>query len=913
MLARSEIVGREAELAAVVRLLETEPPCALVMVGEAGIGKTTLWRAAVEQAVNRGHLVLACAPAEPEARLPFSALGDLLGDVLDGVLPTLPEPQRAALQMALHEAALTEPFDQLAVARSVVTAIRALARDGAALVAVDDVQWLDAPTMRALEFAARRLGDAPVRLLVARRSDDDDGFPLGLDRALLPGRITRLCVPPLEAHDLDLLLRERLDLRLPRPALVRLTRITAGNPYYSLEIARGFADGGELTVPRSLADALAARLEDVPAATRRTLLLASASVHPTADLVGRAEDGDGGVAAAIDSGLLRIDGGRLRFGHPLLASVTYERALPRERRDAHVCLAAAADAGSEERAVHLARSHDTPDEAVAAELERVAWSAAARGGPGLAAELAEASARLTEPEDEAARRRRLASAAQYHEAEGDPARGRALLEQLVAEMRPGPERAALLRTLADMSEGSSMDELTRLCEQALGEAESDPALTAEIHTTLAAYTWIAGDLERSLEHSRASVRYAENAGDEARLAIAIGDACNSEALLALPWSRDAMARALEIERRVAELPPWVRPSYQRAVIAVVTDEPDTAGPLLAAELERARRLGNEPGVLHVLLRVADLELRAGRWSEALRAAREAHALARQGGLDVEEATAGVALALVLAHLGELDEARSLAEAAHRVSEGRGHRGLAIRCAGALGFVEVSAGRPERALDWLTPAGEELRRIGMGELSVSGVVQNEIEALVARGRLDEAEAVAVFVDEKGRPAGRSWHRAVAARGRALVASAQGDVVTAREAIAEALVAHESLPQPFERARTMLAGGAVERRAKHWAVARRHYTAALELLDVLGAARWAELASAELARLPGRRPRGVGLTETERRVAKLVADGLANKEVAARLFVSVRTVEANLSRIYAKLGVRSRTELARKLFS
>jgi DNA-binding CsgD family transcriptional regulator len=910
---RFEIVGREAELAAVVRLLETEPPCALVMEGEAGIGKTTLWRAAVEQAVNRGHLILACAPAESEARLPFSALGDLLGDVLDGVLPALPEPQRAALQMALHEAAPAEPFDQLAVARSVVTAIGALARDGAALVAVDDVQWLDAPTARALEFATRRLGDAPVRLLVARRSDEDASLPLGLDRALPPGRITRLRVPPLEAHDLDLLLRERLDLRLPRPALVQLAHITAGNPYYSLEIARGFAGGGELTVPSSLADAIASRLEDVPAPARRTLLLAAASVYPTADLVERAEHGDGGLAAAMASGLLHIDGGRLRFGHPLLASVTYERALPRERRDAHMSLAAAADAGSEERAVHLARSHETPGETIAAELERVAESAVARGGPGLAAELAEAAARLTEPEDEPARRRRLVRAAEYHEAEGDPARGRALLEQLVAEMRPGRERAALLRRLADMSEGSPLDELTRICEQALAEAEGDPSLTAEIHTTLAAFTWIAGHLERSLEHSRAAVRYAEEAGDETRLAIAIGDACNSEALLALPWSRDAMTHALEIEQRVDELPPWVRPSYQRAVIAVVTDELDTAGPLLAAELQRARRLGNEPGVLHVLLRVADLELRTGRWSEALRVAREAHALARQGGLDVEEATAAAALALVLAHLGELDEARSLAEAAYRVSDRRGHRGLATRSAGVLGFVELSAARPDAALDWLTPAGEELRSIGMGELSISGVVQNELEALAAVGRLDEAEAVVVFVEEKSRPAGRSWHRAVAARGRALVASARGDVVTAREATAEALTVHESLPQPFELTRTLLVAGAVERRAKRWAVARRHYTAALELLDDLGAARWAELAAGELARLPGRRPRGVELTETERRIAELVADGLANKEVAARMFVSVRTVEANLTRVYAKLGVRSRTELARKLFS
>jgi DNA-binding CsgD family transcriptional regulator len=191
------------------------------------------------------------------------------------------------------------------------------------------------------------------------------------------------------------------------------------------------------------------------------------------------------------------------------------------------------------------------------------------------------------------------------------------------------------------------------------------------------------------------------------------------------------------------------------------------------------------------------------------------------------------------------------------------------------------------------------------------MQNEVEALVAAGRLEDAEATIEYIEEKGRPTGRAWHEAVAARGRALVAAARGDDPNARSWIERALVAHERLPQPFELGRTLLAQATIERRAKRRGSAREAATKALEVFDALGAALWAERAAAELARIPGRGRASGELTETERRVAELVAQGLSNKEVAAALFVSVRAVEANLSKVYAKLGIRSRTQLVRRL--
>jgi DNA-binding CsgD family transcriptional regulator len=267
--------------------------------------------------------------------------------------------------------------------------------------------------------------------------------------------------------------------------------------------------------------------------------------------------------------------------------------------------------------------------------------------------------------------------------------------------------------------------------------------------------------------------------------------------------------------------------------------------------------------------------------------------------------------LVQAHLGQLDEATVAAHTALRLCEEVGDILYATRARAVLGFAELSRGAAEAALEHLLPADAALRATGVGELSISQVVQNEIEALVAVGRLAEAEETITFAEEKGRPTRRAWHEAVAARGRALVASSRGNFDEARLHLHRALAAHERLPQPFELGRTLLAQGSIERRAKQRASARASLTRALELFDQLGASLWADKAAAELARIPGRGRADDELSETERRVAELVASGLSNKEVAAKLFITVRTVEGNLTRIYRKLDVRSRTELAARL--
>jgi hypothetical protein len=311
--------------------------------------------------------------------LPFAALGDLLGPILDERLSALPSPLRTTLEIALQRRAADEPAEQLAVSRATL-ALFSL-DSSPLLLAVDDVQWLDPPSERTLEFVLRRLRDAPIRVLLTRRSEIELPAPLSLDRALHHERLHSRRLGPLTLSELDELLRRRLDLRLPRPKLVQLREVSGGNPFYALEIARSASEEG-FHVPPSLAAALEARLRALPPPAREAVLLAAAARKPTASLLERAAGSSEGLELARAGGALMFDGTRVRFTHPLLASVAYDHALPSERGDAHRRLAAAA-ADSEERAVHLARGHETPDDAIAGELEGAARAAAARGGAGL--------------------------------------------------------------------------------------------------------------------------------------------------------------------------------------------------------------------------------------------------------------------------------------------------------------------------------------------------------------------------------------------------------------------------------------------------------------------------------------------------------------------------------------------------
>lgn len=899
------LIGRERELAAIRRLLgdATGGAAAVLLDGEPGVGKTSLWRAACAEASAASLPVLSTRAAETESGLPLVGLRDLLDVRLsDGTLArsTLP--------------GLDQPFDAQRLGRAFLEVLADLTGPSPALFAIDDVQWLDVATEQVLAFVLRRAADLPLRILLAQRTGSDPVPSLDIDGALAPGHVVRLRVEGLGPEALDELLRQRLGASIAWPALVGIHAATGGNPMYALEMVAAAQrsghplDGSSWVVPRRLTELLKRGLDQAPEAVRDTVLVTAAAGTTDLGVLESALGGTRDIRRAIAGGWLERDGDRVRVRHPLIGTAVYGEASPAERRAAHRRLATCVP-DPVERARHIGLASVEPDHAVAAELETAAGMAGERGSPRLAAVIAQHAARLTPIDDPPALRRRRYLAAEQWISAGDAEAAREVLEGLVAETGPGPERAHMLLSLADVV--GDLDRTITLARAALDEAGDDVPLVARVHSALSTYVWLAGDLDGGLDHTRAAIDAAEAAGDEQRAAMAIGDLCHALVVLGRPWSPALMERALAIERGGGDFPPWLRPSFQLGVMYIYTDRIDEARPLILAELDRLHASGDEPGRVGVLFRIAELELRAGRWDLAARAAREAATLARSVGLEQEQMVAEMCDGWVRAHLGDLDAARALGTRALDAADRLGQRVVAARARGVLGLVELSAGRPTEALEWLWPGIEEQRAAAVGELSIAALPEQAIDALLALGRPDEARALCHELARAGAPTGRAWHAAVAERGLALAAADTGDEHGAATHLADAYVAHERLANPFTLARTHLAAGVIARRARRWADARRGFYQALELFDRLGAARWAERTATELGRLPGRPSGGTALTSSERAVAELVAQGLANKEIAGRLGIATRTVEHHVTNAYRKLGVDSRVALAQAL--
>jgi predicted ATPase len=331
------IVGRDEELAAVTTFLDGDLPAAIVLAGEAGIGKTTVWRAALERARGRDVCVLVSRPAESEARLSFAGLADLLEPVLGDALGDLPSVQRRALEAALllSDQARAAP-DERTIATACLGVVKRLAEDGPVVVAVDDVQWLDPATVLVLEFVARRLAEQPVGLLLAERVSGESAAPLGLGRADLELRQVRL--GPLSTGALHRLLRDQVGVTLTRPALHRVHEASGGNPFYALELVRALQSkagriqpGRPLPVPETLEAILRERLEGLPTSVRDVVAAAAALARPTEAILGDSL----ALEQAAEAGVIELADGEVRFSHPLLASAAYTSIGAVERRSLH--------------------------------------------------------------------------------------------------------------------------------------------------------------------------------------------------------------------------------------------------------------------------------------------------------------------------------------------------------------------------------------------------------------------------------------------------------------------------------------------------------------------------------------------------------------------------------------------------
>jgi DNA-binding CsgD family transcriptional regulator len=910
------VLGRQAELDQLTAKLDAvvAGPCVVVVEGPAGIGKTTMWQAALEAARARAFTVLAARAAQTEATLPFAGLIDLFEAVPEAGLAALPAPQRRAMEVALLRRDPEETgVDQLAVSLGALQVLRTLAVDAPVVVGVDDLQWLDGPTTRVLAFVLRRLGDDRLGLVGSVRAEHADRLPLEVERALPEPRRLVLRVGPLPLGVVDQLVRERLGLALPRPSSQRLWQVCGGNPFYALELARvlpadaTLAPGEVLQVPTTLAGLLRGRLQQVPERAQGLLLAAAALAKPTVAVLERV---GGGLDEALAAGILEQDGVRVRFGHPLLGSLVYADATAQQRHQTHRLLAELLTE-PEEQALHLALGTQDPDEQAAGRLEDAAQRAAARGAPDAAAQLAEHASRLTpvrwSPEDG---RRRLA-ASNYHTRAGNGPRARTLLEALIAHQPPGAARATALADLAWLVTDDSWD---GLFTQAAAEAGDDLALRAQIERRHGRSKGIAGDFAARERHAQAAVALAEAAGDSQQLARALAELGSVRMFRGRGVQHELMTRALALESSAGSVAIDNSPTLELGMQLLFADEFDQARHLLQAEAARTLEHGSAEARGDALLFLTELEIETGNWPLADQYASECLELARQMDISNAEPAALFARALVDAHLGRVEAARAAAEQGSALAAAIGDETFRVLNEWVLGFLELSLGDPVGAHLRLGPLVEALHAMGVGEPTLFPVFPDAIEALIGLGELDQAEPLIEELDAQGQALDRAWALATAARGRALLVAARGDPQDALAHFQLALQEHRRVARPFELARTLRAQGMVRRRDKHKTAAKAALEQALGIFEQLGALLWAESTKAELDRIGLRRAAPVdasGITAAEAKVAELVAAGRTNREVASELFMSPKTVEAHLSRIYRKLGVRSRAELAHKL--
>jgi DNA-binding CsgD family transcriptional regulator len=895
------IFGRDDELGRVREFVAATGPCAatLLIEGEAGMGKTALWQAGVAAAREQPRVVLTARPAEAERDLSFAALGDLLSDVLDDTLDGLPEPQRRALAVALL---LEEPGgsapESRAVAMALIGVLKNLAEAGVVLVAVDDLQWLDPPSASALQFALRRTDPAPVRLLATRRASAENGFAAEA--------VERLELEPLSLGALAELLSARLGVRFPRPTLVRIVQTCRGNPLYALELGLALVEHGgplepgePLPVPDDLRNLLVRRLTRLSEPTREALLAASALAQPTEERVTAAVGYSDWLDEALAAAIIEPAGDEVRFAHPLLASVIYRGSSTPDRRRIHARLAQVVG-DSEERARHLGAAAEQPGEEAAAALEQVAERAWARGAPEAAAGLAEQALALTPPEHLALLHHRRLAAATYHDEAGSHARARELLEQAARVLPPGRDRAEALDRLAWVRTADSIIAAQELLEQALDEVgDEDTALRARIELDLAE-ALVVGLVPGVGEHAQAALVLAERAGDPYLLARALSLQVYIE-FHRHGVNDEVVRRVLALEEGADQ--PWnPSPSVMCAASLLRGNRDEEARAIIERVLERSRRSGRYRMVTLALALLATIEINMGKWTSAEhRIAEHGELVGQIGESAVEFDTLYIGGRLDVLR-GRLDDARAKLKRCVEEAPKIGLQMAAQTAYQELALLALSLGNLAEAVRSFESADE----IG-GDSSHRGYRSHRVEALVGLGRLEEAEARTASLEQEG-DAARPFTAAAAKRCRGLIAAAGGDFRRAAALLSESVAEQEQLTRPFELARTLLMLGSVARRARKKRAAREPLERALAIFDELGSPLWAEQARSELARIGGRAPGGGEPTATEQKVAQLAAAGRTNKEIAAELFMAVRTVESNLSRIYAKLGVRSRTELA-----
>ena len=734
------VVGREAERSAIARWLEEARPSCLLIEGEAGIGKTTLWFHAVAVARTRADRVLAWRASIAERDLAFATLTALLDDpAAEAAIELLNSPRRAAISAAMGRgASLGTHSDPSLVGLAVADVLRDLARDRPLVLAIDDIQWADRASQDALAFAVRRLRSEPVAVVLARRTgpvqaDQDETTPgdyasperppdrRDLSATLAPiasldtavEHRTRIVVGPLSVGALGRLIHERLDVAHPRPLLARLHEACSGNPFLGLEISRSLkgrgldpAPGEPFPVPPEAGPLVRDHLATLSRDARRAVVIVAMSGEPSPSLIRSVlgAPGDRALDEAFERGVLTLDGSRIRPTHPLFSSTAYADAPPGERRALRGALATAAD-DPVERAIHLAATVERPDAGVAAALAGAARIAGARGAPGVAADLLERAASLAVEPD---RSGFLVEAAEAAVAAGDPGRGEAGLHAVLATVPAGRRRGEALLALGEITYVERPNDALPQLLEALEHTDGDPIFEALVHAHITSMADM--DPPTGYRSAMAAVDLLEGAvleADTDQLACALLDRAFHWLLAGDRVAGDDIDRGIALmrgggtsfgARRAQELAERCLFHLGRLPEAIAFDE---------ADHRRLTELG-QVGLLPPLDQsLSVLCLMSGDWDAARRYAAECLELVEQGE-ETWRQRALTARARILAYSGDLDAARAIAVDGLRREEAAGDRWeSAIFC--ALLGIHRALGPRSRRRTRLPPPGPGTRR------------------------------------------------------------------------------------------------------------------------------------------------------------------------------------------------------------
>jgi DNA-binding CsgD family transcriptional regulator len=904
----SSLIGRAAERGVVERFLAADlwMPVALVIEGEPGVGKTTLWRDSVAVAVSRGYAVLDVAPAESEQSLSFAALADLLGQLPSEAVDAIPTVQRQVVDVVMLRREPEVPLDPRLVSTAVLNVLRAFSERQSVIVAVDDAQWLDGASARALAFAARR-SPAHLRWLLSRRAST-----VSTDRVLdwwTDEQVDRIKLGGLSLAGFHRLIVERLGASLPRPVLARVHAAAGGNPLFGLEIAReigltrAHALGDPIPVPERLQTLLASRIRSLSPRAREAVLVAAALARPTAALITAAMGDERATNEALleaeDAEVLIEDGQRLRFSHPLVAAAVLATTSPRRRRQLHAMLAYAVEDG-EERAAHLARSSSRPDAELAAEIENGAQLAHRRGALDAAAELFEAAARCTPPADLDGAVRRLLGAAAALRGAYDVQAARAFAERAVEIAPAGNARAEALLLMGQLAwVDSPSTAVVPFLERALAEPVSETRLRARVHAALASFQIGAA----AVAHARTATDLLDEETDAGLAAYVSFNRFLGEAMLGQPPDVALLERGLALERRAeseSETSSIPMLWYQ------AMDDFDAARGRYEAVERWCSERGEDARLAQERALLAQVELRAGRWDLAEDLIEDSCKVLLAPDTSGAWALPFGIRAFIDTHRGRFARARSGLSGLIADRERTGDLWFATLFLFDLAFLEFSVGDYVATDRVVSQLSEYQDTLGIRDSPADRAEPFHVEALVAIGAVKRAREVLEQLERRASVWPRPNTAASLPRTRALVLSAEGDLTGGLAALGESDPTLAT-SVPFEHGCGQLVRGRLLRRAKQKRAAADALGDALKTFQELGAPSWIAQARSELDRVGLRHGASTQLTPTERQVAELAATGMTNRDVAAAAFMSPKTVEANLARVYRKLGIRSRAEL------